>query len=43
MRNTFSKKILELAKKNKNIYIVVADISPAGAMVEFQKKIQIDF
>ena len=38
MRNTFSKKILELAKKNKNIYIVVADISPAGAMVEFQKK-----
>ena len=38
MRNLFSKKLSELAEKNKDIYIVVADISPAGAMVEFQKK-----
>ena len=38
MRNAFSKKLAELASKNKKIYIVVADISPAGAMVDFQKK-----
>jgi transketolase len=38
MRNVFSKKMSELANKDKNIHIVVADISPAGAMLEFQKK-----
>ena len=29
--------IFELSKKNKNIHVVVADISPAGKMQEFQK------
>lgn len=38
MRNIFSKKLAKLATKNKKIYIVVADISPAGAMVDFQNK-----
>ena len=38
MRNTFSNVLAKIAKKNKKIYIVVADISPAGAMEEFQKK-----
>jgi hypothetical protein len=30
MRNKFADKIFELGKINKNIAIVVADISPAG-------------
>ena len=38
MRNQFAKTIFELSKKNKNIHVVVADISPAGKMQEFQKK-----
>tara|TARA_B100001057_G_scaffold376173_1_gene381109 strand:- start:1619 stop:1744 length:126 start_codon:yes stop_codon:yes gene_type:complete len=38
MRNLLSNSLSKLAKKNKDIYIVVADISPAGAMDEFQKK-----
>ena len=38
MRNCFSNIIAKLGEKNKNIYIVVADISPAGAMENFQKK-----
>ena len=37
MRNQFAKTIFELSKKNKNIHVVVADISPAGKMQEFQK------
>lgn len=37
MRNKFSETLANLANKNKNIYIVVADISPAGKMETFQK------
>ncbi len=37
MRNKFSETLSNLANKNKNIYIVVADISPAGKMETFQK------
>ena len=38
MRNVFAEELYKLAIKNKNIYIVVADISPAGNMIQFQKK-----
>ena len=38
MRNQFSERIFFNAKKNKNIYIVAADISPAGSMEIFRKK-----
>ena len=38
MRNTFADTIYEQALKNKKIYVVVADISPAGKMLKFQKK-----
>lgn len=38
MRNTFSSTLAKLAKKDKDIFIVVADISPAGKMEDFQKK-----
>lgn len=38
MRNTFADALYGHAIKNKNIYIVVADISPAGNMATFQKK-----
>ena len=37
MRNKFSETLANLANKNKNIYIVVADISPAGKRETFQK------
>ena len=37
MRNAFSSTLAKLAKKDKDIYIVVADISPAGKMEDFQK------
>lgn len=37
MRNTFSKALYECATEDPSIYIVVADISPAGSMAEFQK------
>ncbi len=37
MRNTFSKTLYECAVADPTIYIVVADISPAGPMAEFQK------
>lgn len=36
MRNTFSETLYECAKADSNIYIVVADISPAGSMAKFQ-------
>jgi len=36
MRNKFSEILANLANKNKKIYIVVADISPAGKMETFQ-------
>lgn len=38
MRNNFSKYLVKKAEKNKDIFIVVADISPAGKMEDFQKK-----
>lgn len=38
MRNKFSETLAKLANNNKKIYIVVADISPAGKMEAFQKK-----
>lgn len=38
MRNRFSDVIARIAEKDKKIYIVVADISPAGAMERFRKK-----
>jgi transketolase len=36
MRNTFSETLYECAKADPAIYIVVADISPAGSMAKFQ-------
>ncbi len=36
MRNAFSDELYMLAKKNKKIYIVAADISPAGSMEKFR-------
>ncbi len=38
MRNTFAEALYKNAIKNKDIFIVVADISPAGNMIKFQKK-----
>ena len=38
MRNIFAEKLYKQAIKNKKIYILVSDISPAGNMVSFQKK-----
>lgn len=35
MRNAFSEVLYDEATKNKNIYLVVADISPAGSMSKF--------
>ena len=38
MRNTFSDEILKNSKKNNKIFVVAADISPAGSMERFRKK-----
>jgi transketolase len=38
MRNTFSETLYECAKADPRIFIVVADISPAGSMAKFQKE-----
>ena len=38
MRDTFAEELYKNAIKDKDIYIVVADISPAGNMQSFQKK-----
>ena len=38
MRNAFSEEIFKHIKKNKNIYVVAADISPSGKMAEISKK-----
>lgn len=35
MRNTFSETLYEEARANSDVYIVVADISPAGSMAKF--------
>ena len=37
MRNAFSDHLYELAIKDESIYVVVADISPAGSMLEFRR------
>ena len=38
MRNTFAEQLYRNAIRDKDIYVVVADISIAGSMVNFQKK-----
>ncbi len=38
MRNIFSQQIYKNSQKNKKIYVVAADISPAGSMEKFRKK-----
>jgi len=38
MRNAFSEEIYKHIKKDKNIYIVAADISPSGKMAEISEK-----
>lgn len=38
MRNAFADAILECAEKNDKIFMVVADISPAGSMEEFRRR-----
>lgn len=38
MRNKFSDQLFKNASKDKKIYVVVADISPAGSMEKFRKK-----
>ena len=38
MRNTFAEEIYLQSLRNKNIYVLVADISPAGKINKFQKK-----
>ena len=38
MRNVFADELYKHAIKNKKIYILVSDISPAGNMISFQKK-----
>ena len=37
MRNKFSETVFKNIKKNKNIYVVAADISPSGTMAKLQK------
>ncbi len=37
MRNSFSEALYQAATENPDIYVVVADISPAGSMSEFSK------
>ncbi len=38
MRNQLARSLYLKAKKNKKIFVLVADISPAGKMVDFQKR-----
>src|ERR1700726_2693192 len=38
MRNTFSEALYQAASANPDVYIVVADISPAGSMEKFRKE-----
>lgn len=38
MRNELAKSLYQQAKKNKNIFVIVADISPSGKMQDFQKE-----
>ena len=41
MRNVFADEIYLQSLKRKDIYVLVADISPAGKISKFQKKILI--
>jgi transketolase len=38
VRDSFAEQLYQEAIKNKNIYIVVADISPAGSMLKFRER-----
>lgn len=38
MRDVFSEELYKYASKDRDIYIVSADISPAGKLIEFRKK-----
>ena len=38
MRDKFADVIFEIGKKDKRISALVADISPAGSMINFRKK-----
>lgn len=38
MREAFSEQLYKEAIKDKNIYIIMADISPAGSLLKFRKK-----
>lgn len=38
MRNTFAEAVYQAAKVDPRIYVVVADISPAGAITQFSKE-----
>ena len=37
MRNNFASELYKIGKRNKKICALVADISPAGSMIDFQK------
>src|SRR6516165_5684782 len=38
MRDTFARTLYQIAKKKPNVFIVVADISPAGSMAPFREE-----
>lgn len=38
MRDTFARTIYQVAKKKSNVFVVVADISPAGSMAPFREE-----
>ena len=38
MRNAFSEALYKAATENPNVYVVVADISPAGSMAKFREQ-----
>lgn len=38
MRDTFARTLYQVAKKKSNVFIVVADISPAGSMAPFREE-----
>ena len=40
MRNKFSEVVSKIGYKDERICVVVADISPAGAMIKFRKNSQ---
>ena len=41
MRNNFADELYKIAKSNDKICALVADISPAGSMIDFQKNFPI--